>query len=101
VNDYRARALDLGYTAADAETLVGTLEAEIATLDDASRRRVTIDGELAARTLSLGQLEDAVKAGAITLDAYEQQLEAWGYGADDAQLLAALLADALAKKAAG
>jgi hypothetical protein len=99
--DYRARAIALGYTTDDAELLVSTLQAELDALDDARKRRVTIDGELAARTLSLGQLEDAVKAGAITLDAYQQQLEAWGYGADDAELLAALLADTLAKKAAG
>jgi hypothetical protein len=101
IDDYRARAVALGFSADDADTLTATLQAELATLQDAQSRRVTIDGELAARTLSLGQLEDAVKAGAITLDAYEQQLEAWGYGADDAQLLAALLADSLAKKAGG
>jgi len=101
MNDYRARAIALGYTADDAELLVSTLQAELDALDDARKRRTTIDGELAARTLSLGQLEEAVKAGAITLDAYQQQLEAWGYGADDAELLAALLADALAKKAGG
>jgi hypothetical protein len=101
VDAYRARAIDLGYSADDADVLVQTLSAEIATLEDTRKRRTTIDGELAARTLSLGQLEDAVKAGDVALDAYEQQLEAWGYGAADAQLLAALLADAIAKKAGG
>lgn len=99
--DYKSRAIALGYAPDDAQLLVDTLDAELQTLDAARQRRTTIDGELTARTLSLGQLEDAVKAGAITLDAYEQQLETWGYGADDAQLLAALLADALAKKAGG
>jgi hypothetical protein len=101
VDAYRTRAIDLGYSADDADVLVQTLSAEIATLEDTRKRRTAIDGELAARTLSLGQLEDAVKAGDVTLDAYEQQLEAWGYGAADAQLLAALLADAIAKKAGG
>jgi hypothetical protein len=96
IADYRA-ALSAAYAPADVELLVATLGAELATLQDASARRTTINGELAARTLSLGQLEAAVKAGAITVDAYAQQLVSWGYGSDDADLLASLLVDQLSR----
>jgi hypothetical protein len=96
IADYRA-ALSAVYAPADVALLVSTLEAERSGLQDASARRTTINGELAARTLSLGQLEAAVKAGAITLDAYVQQLVSWGYGSDDADLLASLLADQLSR----
>lgn len=100
IEDYRA-ALAVNYAPEDVDLLVRTLQAELAGLKDAADRRTTINGELAARTLSLGQLEAAVKAGAVTLDAYVQQLISWGYGSDDADLLAALLFDQLSHAANG
>jgi|GEM_PF-2934902 len=101
IADYQARAIELGYSVEDAGVLASTVSAELDTLTAARARRVTIDGELTARTLSLGELEAAVKAGELTVDDYRAQLEAWGYGAVDAQLLAAVLTDTLAKKTAG
>lgn len=95
LDTYRAAAADV-YSLEDVDLLVATLSAELATLADARDRRVTIVGELTARTLSLGELEAAVKAGLVTLDAYRAQLVAWGYGSDDADLLAALLFEHLA-----
>lgn len=95
LEDYRARAIELGYTADDASTLVAVLQDELATAEAARNRRTTIDGELTSRTLSLGQLEAAVKAGALSIEAYQAQLESWGYGSDDAGLLAFLLLNAM------
>lgn len=94
IDDYAALAGQT-YAAGDAAIVVSTLRAELAALDDARRRRVAIDGELAARTLSLGDLETAVKAGALTLDDYNRQLVTWGYGAADADLLTQLLFERL------
>jgi hypothetical protein len=52
---------------------------------------VQIDGELAARSLSLAEVEKAVTDGMQTLDQYETWLKNNGYGAADAGLLRALL----------
>lgn len=93
IDDYYARAATLGYSPADAGVLVAVLNDELAAIADANSRHTSIDGELTARTLSLGQLEAAVKAGAVSIEGYMQQLESWGYGADDAELLAGLLVD--------
>lgn len=97
IDDYYARAFALGYSSADADVLVAVLNDELAAIADARSRRTSIDGELTARTLSIGQLEAAVKVGAVSIGDYIAQLESWGYGADDAELLAGLLVDALTK----
>jgi hypothetical protein len=93
---YQARLEAAGYGADDVAIELDLLLLEIAELQAARRRRQTIDGELAARTLSLGDLEDAVKKGFLTVGQYAGQLQAYGYGADDAALLAALLEASLA-----
>jgi hypothetical protein len=98
IDDYYARAAALGYSGADAGILVAVLNDELAAAADAASRRTSIDGELTARTLSIGQLEAAVKAGAVSIEGYIAQLESWGYGADDAELLAGLLVDQLGKQ---
>jgi len=87
----------LGYSFVDADVLVAVLNDELAAIADAESRRTSINGELTARTLNLGQLEAAVKAGAVSIDGYIAQLERWGYGADDAELLAGLLVDQMGK----
>jgi hypothetical protein len=100
INDYRF-ALAQVYAPDDADVLARTLEAELDTLNDARSRRVTIEGELAARTLSIGDLEAGVKAGALTFERYRDQLIRWGYGRDDAELLTALLVEKLNAAPAG
>jgi hypothetical protein len=100
INDYRF-ALAQVYGSDDVDVLARTLEAELETLTDARGRRVTIGGELAARTLSIGDLEAGVKAGALTFGQYRDQLIRWGYGADDAELLTALLVEKLSAAPAG
>jgi uncharacterized membrane protein (GlpM family) len=86
IDDYRSRAVALNYAAADVDTLVAVLEADVQAVRDAEARRATIDGQLKARNLSLSELEAAVKAGQMTIDAYTARLVALGYGSDDADL---------------
>lgn len=90
IGEYQARAIELGYDQADVETLVGVLTSELETLADAQRRRDEI-AAAPARDVSVSQLEAAVKAGLLTLDAYVAQLGTLGYSEDAAALLAALL----------
>jgi hypothetical protein len=65
--------------------------ADVQAVRDAEARRATIDGQLKSRNLSLSELEAAVKAGQMTIDAYTARLVALGYGSDDADLLTTLL----------
>lgn len=96
IEEYQARAGALGYTADAIATLTAVLEDQVSTADAAAARRTAIDGELAARSLSIGELEAAVKAGALSLEQYRAQLETWGYDPADAALLTNLLALKLA-----
>lgn len=98
IADYQSAAAAI-YEPADVDLLVATLQAELDALATAAERRATIDGELTARQLSLGQLEAAVKAGALSLLDFRDRLITWGYGLDDAQLLTALLANAMDRSA--
>lgn len=91
IETYRARAAELGYRGDDLELLVSLLADELAELEAARARRATIDGELRARNLSVGQLEEAVKKGLSTLLAFRDELLGLGYSLADAELLTALL----------
>ena len=99
IGQYRARAAELGYGQSAIDDLVALLELEIAQLGDARIRREQVAGELATRNLSLGQLEESVTKGFATLDEFVAEVRGLGYGADDAELLAALLAVDLEKQA--
>lgn len=95
LEDYRARAVELGFSADDVETQVRVLGAELAQTQAAKVRRDEIAGQLTARSLSLVELEDQVKAGTLTVDGFIGALESDGYELVDAELLAALLVDEL------
>lgn len=95
VNDYRARAIALGYSAADVDTLAGVLGAELEDLEAARARQAGIALQLAARGVVLEDLEAGVRAGQVAIADYERQLEAWGFSADDGELLGSLLQFAL------
>lgn len=78
----------------------GTAEAIVASgtgtpAQTAGLKHVQVDGELAAKGLSLATVEKSVKDGLTTLDQYQSWLEANGYGQADAELLRALLASQL------
>lgn len=92
IDEYRARAASAGYSGEDLELLVSLLVDELQQQRDARDRREEIARELAGRALNLGQLEEAVKKGFTSLDDFFVEVTALGYGADDAELLTALLA---------
>lgn len=92
IEDYRAAAAAAGYAPAAAATLVDLLEREVVSLEDARRRHEEISAQLAARRLSLAQLEESVTKGFKSLDDFYAELLGLGYGTDDAELLASLLA---------
>jgi hypothetical protein len=91
MDDYRARALSLGYSDDDVATLVQVLGADLQSIQDAQARHDTIGGQLTARNLSLSELDDAVKNNLMSVDAYNARLLALGYTQDDADLLTTLL----------
>ena len=92
---YRARAAELGYTPEASQALVAVLEDELTTLTAARARRAALDQAAGGTDLTLGQIEDGVKAGLLTVDDYRAELEARGYDADEAALLTALLVNDL------
>jgi hypothetical protein len=96
VEDYRAKALTLGYSLDDVTTIVGVLEQELVSLGAAKARHAQIEGELLTRGVSLAQIEKTVISGAATIDDYIAQLEALDYSTDDAELLGTLLVGQLA-----
>jgi hypothetical protein len=97
-DDFRAYLTDRGYTEADRELLVELLLLEVAETQAARARRDVIAQELAARQLSLAQLERAVKFGVKSIDDYRAFVAEQGYGAADVQTLVALLEAELAQR---
>jgi len=87
----RDYALAKGYAADDADLLVELAVFQVPDLRDGERRREEIKTELAARRVSLDELENAVRRGIHDLAWYESELTARGYGEDDVALLSQLL----------
>lgn len=98
LDDYRARAAGLGYSVNDVFTLTNTLQQELDVQADAQARHDVIAAETKTKTLSLGQLDQSVMAGLLTLDDYAANVTKMGYGDDDAELLVSLLSTKLAAK---
>jgi hypothetical protein len=92
IDDYRARAAELGYAGDELELLVALLVDELEERQAALERRAAVAAELEARQLSLGQLEEAVTKGFKSLQEFVDEIVGLGYAPEDAQLLAALLA---------
>lgn len=101
LEDYRAQAIGLGYGADDVDTLTRVLADELRETTAARVRRTEIDSALKARDVSLAVLEEAVRAGTQTIDAYRATLEQLGFAREDGELLAALLDDELAAATPG
>ena len=95
-DDLRRYLLDRGYSTADADVIVEIAVAAIPDLRAGANRRDTITAELAAKGISLGDYERAVKRGIRTIDEYAALLTEQGYGADDVDLLRQLLAEEIA-----
>jgi hypothetical protein len=95
IDDYRTRAVQLGYASDDVQTLTNVLTDEVNTLAFATARHTTITGALTLQGVDIGPIEAAVQASTATLDDYEAWILQVGYGAADAALLRALLASKL------
>jgi hypothetical protein len=91
IDQYRARALAIGLSPADAEILTDTLSETVQTLAAAADRQRTLAGDAAPRELARADLEKAVRKGVITIDDYAARLPGLGYTDDDAALLVAVL----------
>jgi hypothetical protein len=91
VDDYRAFLVDHKFSADDVAVLAALLEQEIADDAAAAATHADVDGQLAAKSLSLGQVEQAVVAGVLGLDQYRAFLERQGLSSADAAVLVALL----------
>lgn len=89
--DYISAAGAAGLTDDAIATLAAQLDDELAAIADAKGRRQQIVPALAAAGVDLADLENQVRAGTLTVAAFEDRLEALGYGATDAQLVGSLL----------
>lgn len=92
---YRARAIELGLANEDVATLTRILGDELLASRAARSRRLELAGQLDAKNVALGVLEDQVRRGELSLDNYVAALVGAGLAIDDAQLLAGLLGDEL------
>lgn len=104
IGAYTARAVAIGLSADDANTLTATLQETIDTTAVARARKDALAADNADRELKRADVEKAVKQGLKTTDDYFAWLQANGYADDDAALLVAELQNALdaaAAKAAG
>lgn len=97
VDEYKAQAITLGYSSADAELLGDVLERERSTLAAARARHDEIAFTLAAAGADLAALEAQVKSGDLEVADYVAQLETWGSDEAEAELLGALLTFTLGK----
>jgi hypothetical protein len=93
LEDFRARAFELGLSPDAVTTQVRVLGDELKETELAKQRRTAIGSELEAKAISLSELEQRVLAGALTLDAFVQTLVAAGLSIEDASLLGSLLRD--------
>lgn len=85
-----------GLTPPAAGTAEATLAASGTTPAKAAALKHTqVDGQLAAKGISIADVEKSVKAGSTTLQEYTNWLEANGYGQGDAEILTSLLAASL------
>ena len=92
----REFAIGKGYDPGDAELLVQLAVFQVPDLRAGERRREEIKTELAAKRVSLDELERAVLRGIRDRAWFENELATRGYGEDDVALLAQLLEERVA-----
>jgi hypothetical protein len=95
LEDYRAKAVELGLSVDDVNTLVRVLGDELAASTAARARRAQLEIPATPGAVSLSVLADAVRAGTLPLAGYVAQITAAGLDPVDVDLLASLLADEL------
>jgi hypothetical protein len=91
VDQYRARLTQEGFLPDDADLMADLLRADLAADQEARERRAEIDAKLKRKKISLGELEQAVRAGVRTMPDYRNVLVREGYSDEDAELLVRLL----------
>ena len=101
LEDYRALAVSKGLNTDAVTTLVRVLGDELANTTAANTRRADIESQLQPKDIALGTLEQAVRAGTLTIEAYRATLTAAGLDPVDVALLAQLLTDEGARGAQG
>ena len=95
VDLYQARLREAGYSDDDIAIDMELLAVEIADVQARRARRDELAAETGERGLSLAQMEQAVKKGQAAVDDYRARAVSLNYGADDVELLVALLEDEL------
>jgi hypothetical protein len=100
VEEYQSILSDQGFGAEDQEILVRLIQDELREQADAEAAREAARAKLAAREVSLGDLELAVRRGIRTVEDYRARLIGEGFTADAADVLVTLLRGDLAADAA-
>jgi hypothetical protein len=93
MSDYQLELSVLGYDATDQASLVELLQLQIDHAKDVATKHAAAAAKMAARHLSLADLEAAVKLGVTSIDDYKAQLAIDGWSAADIELLATSLLD--------
>lgn len=96
IDDYRAAAASAGLSSDAIDTLVGELHDALVVKQDAKSAHDNIAAAFAQAGISLTDLEQQVRVGALTIAALEAQIQTFGYTAADAQLVGSLLEGELA-----
>lgn len=95
IAEYRQFLTGKGIAADNITALVSELQGKLDKTAAAEAARPTLAAGAKARNVDLGQLEAAVKAGAIPLPAFTARLTQIGFTEEDAQLLTDVLANQL------
>jgi hypothetical protein len=95
LDDYNATLLELGYADEDRALLYNLLVTELGQAREAAELKAAAKDQLAARRVSLADLETAVRRGLRSIDDYAYALEQAGFASEDVELLAQLLQEQL------
>lgn len=97
IAEYTARALAIGLSPADAQTLTATLQDKLDATAALRTRKAELAADDATREVKRADVETAVKDGLKTFDDYQAWLTENGYADDDVALLVAELHAKLGK----
>ncbi|MGH9806258.1 MAG: hypothetical protein ACRD9W_03185, partial [Terriglobia bacterium] len=95
VADYSTFLADKGIAPDNVIALTTLLSTTLQQAQTAAGLKTSNAATVAAKNLSIAQLESAVKSGAITIDEYTQRMEAAGVSPSDAAILTQVLQDSI------
>lgn len=90
-DQYRAFLAGLGFSSESVDLLDSEMQAQITADAAARQQKQSVQAALKQRGVSLGQLEQAVRAGVSTIDDYRAALAKAGYATDAQDQLVSLL----------